>query len=122
MMVKEGAADAMVAGAGNPTSLVLRSAFSIIGTKPTTSIASSYFIMHLANTSWGEHGYLLFSDCATIPNPDAEQLAEIANTSADSFSLLLQVKPVVALLSFSAHGSASDEWFRRWLTQRVYLT
>jgi len=109
MMVKEGDADAMVAGAESPTAHVLKAVLSVIGTKPGIQSASSCFLMQLPETMWGENGLLLFSDCAINPNPDAEQLAEIAITAADFFSTVINREPVVALLSFSTCGSAQHK-------------
>jgi len=106
MMVRKGVAHAMVAGAENSTSKVLRAALTIIKTSPGTKVASSCFVMYLPNSSWGVEGYLIFSDCATVPDPNSEELAEIALAASDSCRNFLGVEPVTALLSFSTRGSA----------------
>ena len=110
MMIKAGDADGEVAGAANATGDVLRPAFQFIKTKPGTRIVSSAFFMQVPDESFGEKGLLVFADCAVNPNPNAEELAEIAANTADTARCLGNINPRVAMLSFSTMGSARNEY------------
>lgn len=109
MMIYTGKADGMVAGAANPTVNVLRPAFQIVKTAEGISAVSSAIIMVLKDKSFGEEGVLVVSDCAVNPEPNSEQLAEIAIATADTTQKLLNYEPKVAMLSFSTMGSAKHE-------------
>jgi len=106
MLVKEGLADGMVAGAVNATANVLRPSLQILKTAPGAKIVSTFFVMVVPNCDMGADGVFVFSDCGLNQNPNAEELATIATSSAASFQQLVGVEPVVAMLSHSSKGSA----------------
>lgn len=108
MMVKNGMADGMVAGAVNSSANVLRSALQTVKTAPGTKLVSAFFIITIPDCEYGENGTFLFGDCGLVENPDAEQLSEIAISSAKSFKTLVQAEPKVAMLSYSTYGSAKN--------------
>ena len=107
MLVKTGRADGVVSGACHSTSNALRPALQIIKTKPDTELVSAFFLMVVPNCEYGCNGTFIFSDSGLEQNPSPERLAAIAASSAESFSLLVQEEPVVAMLSHSTMGSAS---------------
>ena len=106
IMVKAGDADGMVAGAVNSTANVLRPSLQILKTAPGTKIVSSFFIMVVPNCEFGSEGKFVFSDAGLNQNPNAEELAAIAGSSAKSFKQLVGEEPIVAMLSHSSMGSA----------------
>ena len=114
MMVKDDEADGLVSGAIHSTSDTLRPALQIIKTAPGVKLVSSFFIMVVPDSQYGENGVLLFADCGLNENPNADQLSEIAISSADTLKNLLGITPRVAMLSYSTYGSAKSE-----LTEKV---
>jgi phosphate acetyltransferase len=109
MMVKLDDADGMVSGAVHTTGDLLRPGLQIIKTAPGVSVVSSFFIMQVPGSTYGEEGTLIFSDCAVNPNPNEDQLAAIAIATAETAKRLCNIDPKVAMLSFSTMGSADNE-------------
>lgn len=109
LMIKNGDADGELAGARGTTADTIRPAFQILKTKPGVSIVSGAFLMFTPAKQLGENGFLVFADCAVNPNPDAQQLAQIAISTAETARTLGGFEPKVAMLSFSTKGSAKHE-------------
>jgi len=106
LLVAIGEAHGSVAGAANTTSRTLSAALRALGPAPGVRTVSSLFLMMLDRPEMGHQGAFVFADCGLVPEPTADQLAEIAIQSAASATLLMQCEPRVAMLSFSTHGSA----------------
>lgn len=109
MMVKMGDADGLVSGACHSTANTLRPALQILKTKPDTKIVSGFMVMCVPDCTYGENGTFIFADVGLNEYPDAEQLAEIAVSSAASWKALMKTDPHIAMLSYSTHGSAKSE-------------
>jgi len=106
MLVKIKRADGVVSGACHSTANTLRPSLQIIKTKPGVKLVSAFFLMVVPNCTYGENGTFIFADCGLEQNPDSEKLAAIAASSAESFKLLVEKEPIVAMLSHSSVGSA----------------
>ena len=106
MMVKMNDADGMVAGACHATADVLRPSLQVLKTAPGVDLVSGFFILDVPNCQYGENGTFLFADCGLNQDPNAAELASIANSSAKSFTSLVGAKPIIAMLSHSTKGSA----------------
>lgn len=109
LMIKAGDADGEVAGARGTTADTIRPAFQILRTRPGVSIVSGAFLMLTPAKQLGEDGVLVFADCAVNPCPNAQELAQIAITTAETTRSLVGIEPRIAMLSFSTKGSAKHE-------------
>ena len=109
LMIKNGDADGELAGARGTTADTIRPAFQILKTQPGVSVVSGAFLMFTPAKQLGEDGFLVFADCAVNPCPNAEELAQIAISTAETARTLGGIEPHVAMLSFSTKGSAKHE-------------
>ena len=106
LMVKAGDADGVVSGACHSTANTLRPSLQIIKTKPGVKLVSAFFLMVVPDCEYGANGTFVFADSGLVQNPDSEELAAIAASSAESFELLVGETAYVAMLSHSTKGSA----------------
>mgnify|MGYP000554963746 CR=1 FL=1 len=109
MMVKMGDADGLVSGACHSTANTLRPCLQILKTKPGTKLVSAFFLMVVPDCEYGDDGVFVFGDCGLNQNPNPEELAAIAVSSAESFKMLVGAEPKVAMLSYSSMGSAKHD-------------
>ena len=106
MMVDQGEADGVVTGATHFTADTIKATVECVGVAKGQSIISSFFVIVLNDKIFGEDGVLFYADCGVVPNPTAEQLADIAIQTAGSFQQLIGKEPRIAMLSFSTKTSA----------------
>ena len=109
LMIKNGDADGELAGARGTTADTIRPAFQILKTKPGVSVVSGAFLMFTPAKNLGEDGFLVFADCAVNPCPNAQELAQIAISTAETARAIAGIEPHIAMLSFSTKGSAKHE-------------
>ncbi len=109
IMVRQGDADGMVGGAVATTADTVRTALQIIGPAPGAKLVSSFFLMMLCEPHHVKKGAFIFADCGLVVEPDAEELAQIALSSARSYQALTGDEAKVAMLSYSTNGSAAHE-------------
>ena len=109
-LVAMGEADGCVSGAATTSADVIRAGLQVIGPRPGNKTVSSAFIMLTQTPQYGDNGVLVFGDCGVIPNPTADQLADVACICVERARRTVQIlNPKVAFLSYSSKGSAGGE-------------
>jgi len=116
LLVKTGRADGTVGGAVTTSAEIVRTAIQVIGLKPGSKLVSSFFLMLFCQSHHVKKGAYIFADCGLVVEPSAEELAQIAISSAGSFASLTGEEPRVAMLSFSTHGSATHDTVSKVVT------
>lgn len=105
LMLRRNQAEALISGATTRASSALRALFQVVGTQPGVKTASSLLLIDMEAKEVGIHGALFMGDCGVIPDPNSEQLADIAITTASLAHHLTGARPKVAMLSYSTHGN-----------------
>ena len=109
MIIKTEGADGQISGALSTTGDTLRPALQIIKCAPGVSVVSGAMLILTHEKQYGEDGVVVMGDVAVTPNPTADQMAQIAYTTAETAKSVAGFKnPIVAMLSFSTKGSAKD--------------
>lgn len=114
MLLETGRVDGLVGGAALPTAKILKAALEVVGLSEVSGIVSGSFGMFLPRVLPSGQNFLLFSDCAVVPDPDSEQLAAIAANAVRVMERVMGAEPVVAFLSFSTKGAPDTGWSIRW--------
>ena len=109
LMTRNKMVDGLVAGSIASTPDMLRASFNCVGTAPGIKTGSSCFVMDLAQPTKSGDNVLLYADCGVNPDPDADQLVDIAVATCNTYRSLMGKTPKVAFLSFSTYGSAKHE-------------
>lgn len=109
MLVREGKADGIVAGASHTTPDMARACIRCLGVDERITVVSSCFIMVVPDCPYGDEGTFVFADCGIIPDPNARQLAYISLSASELAGKVLGLAPRIAFLSYSTKGSAKGK-------------